>query len=399
LKRDPQALDLKELDRIVKETVDAIERGKEQIFAIAESARAEYEHVRAELFEVKEEARRRIELVDALEKREQAARSRLADVSRSFREFSEDEIKEAYEAAREIQVELQVEREKEQQLRRRRDELERRFKSLATTVARADDLVTQVGVAMDFLGGKLRNLSHRCKDIEQKRQLGLSIIKAQEEERRRVAREIHDGPAQLLANVVLRLDLSQKMFSGDPEKMRNELNELKELVRQSLRDVRKIIFDLRPMALDDLGLVPALRAYLKGFEDRSGLQVITSFFGGERRLKPSLEVAVFRLIQEATNNAEKHAEAKKVWVKVEIQPEWVRSVVKDDGKGFDLDEVLESEDTSRFGLVSMRERVELLDGEMEVDTEPGRGTRIDITIPLHSGREVTPGVHNEGVGS
>jgi len=380
----------RELDLIIKDTLLAVERGKEQIYLIAESARAEYDRVRAETALAKEEAVQLVREVDALELKERLARRRLAQVTKNFHDFSEDEIKEAYDTAREFQVQLQVAREKERHLRRRRDDLEIRLRQLDETVQRAEDLVTQVGVAMDFLSGRLRTLSEQFEGLKLKQELGLHIIRAQEEERRRVAREIHDGPAQLLASVVLRVDLCQRLLDVDSGRIRAELEGLKELVRQSLKDVRQVIFDLRPMALDDLGLVPALRAFLKGFEEKAGIAVHTSFLGDERRLEPSLEIATFRLIQEATNNIARHSGATQAWVRVEIASSAIRATVRDDGRGFDLEAALADRGAGRFGLVSMRERVELLEGRLDIATAPDQGTRIDVAIPIRG---------NEGAGA
>ncbi|MCL6451666.1 MAG: sensor histidine kinase [Acetobacteraceae bacterium] len=382
-----EIVDLKELDRIVNETIEAIERGKQQIFAIAESARAEFEQVKREASEAREEAARLVAEVDRLERLERAARRRLSEVSKNLKEFSEEDIRAAYETAHGIQVELQVAREKERQLRRRRDDLERRLKNLSVTVQRAEELMAQTGVAMDFLGGRLRNLSRLFEGLKEKRELALGIIQAQEEERRRVAREIHDGPAQLLANVVLRVDLCQRLLEVDGARIREELAQLKELVRQSLKDVRQIIFDLRPMALDDLGLFPALRAYLDGLAEKSGLQVEFTCLGEERRLLPSLEVAVFRLIQEAASNVVRHAGARTLRVRVEIGGDQIRSQVLDDGRGFDPEEVARDRHSGRFGLAGMRERVRLLDGRLRLQSAPGRGTRIDFTIPIRPPEE------------
>lgn len=379
---DRERLSLKELDRIIKDTLLAVEHGKEQIYLIAESARGEYGRVQADAATAKEEASQLVREVDSLELKERLARRRLAQVTKNFHDFTEDEIKEAYDTAREFQVQLQVSREKERHLRKRRDDLEIRLRQLDETVKRAENLVTQVGVAMDFLSGRLRTLSEQFEGLKLKQELGLSIIRAQEEERRRVAREIHDGPAQLLANVVLRVDLCQRLLDVDSSRIRAELEQLKELVRQSLKDVRQVIFDLRPMALDDLGLIPALRTFLKGFEEKAGMAVQATFLGDERRLEPSLEIAVFRLVQEATNNAARHSKAAQVWVRVEVGTGSIRAMVRDDGRGFDLQAALKDRESGRFGLVSMRERVELLEGQLDIVTAPGQGTRIDVAIPI-----------------
>ncbi|MCL5677281.1 MAG: sensor histidine kinase, partial [Firmicutes bacterium] len=285
-----------------------------------------------------------------------------------------------YDRAREVQVALSAARAAEVALRAHRDDLERRLKALEIMAHRADTLAGNVASAMGVLTGSLRNLSVHVENIKQRRDLGLAVIKAQEEERRRVAREIHDGPAQLLANVVLRIDVCQRLVDQDLQRLRDELHQLKDLVRVSLQDVRKVIFDLRPMALDDLGLVPALRSYLKDYQERSGILPELVVAGQARRFTQAFEVAVFRLVQEALNNVWKHAQAEHAWVVLEFSDAAIRLVVKDDGVGFALSEA-RSEGSNRFGLISMRERAELLQGRVQIDTAPKMGTRVSFHIP------------------
>ncbi|MHB9145141.1 MAG: sensor histidine kinase [Symbiobacteriia bacterium] len=367
------------LDRVLKETVRSLEKGKEQIFEIAEAARDEYRTVQRDVERLKNDVYERIREVDQLERRDQQARVRLMEVSRDFHKYSEEDVKDAYDRAREVQVSLSAARAAEAALRAHRDSLERRLQALQVMVARADGLVNNVASAMGFLTGSLRNLSVHVEGIKQRRDLGLAIIKAQEEERRRVAREIHDGPAQLLANVVLRIDVCQRLADTDLKRLKDELHQLKDLVRMSLQDVRKVIFDLRPMALDDLGLVPALRSYLKDYQERSGVIPELTVQGEERRFSQAFEVALFRLVQEALNNVWKHAQAKTASVVVEFHGDSLRVLVRDDGVGFDLERA--RAEGSRFGLISMRERAELLQGKLQVDTAVGQGTRVSFHIP------------------
>jgi len=128
-----------------------------------------------------------------------------------------------------------------------------RLKEAYKTVEKADNLISQIGISLSYLTGDLENVSLQIEDMKQKRLLGIRIIKAQEEERQRVAREIHDGPAQSMSNIVLKAEICERLVDSDPEKAKDELRTLKSVVRDTLRDVRKIIYDLRPMSLDDLG--------------------------------------------------------------------------------------------------------------------------------------------------
>jgi two-component system sensor histidine kinase DegS len=267
-------------------------------------------------------------------------------------------------------------------MRQKRDELERSLKSMEETVEKAEGLVSHVGVVLDFLGRNLQSVNTRLEDLEQRQQVGIQVIKAQEEERKRIAREIHDGPAQAMANVVLRVEFCDKLLDFDPGKVREELASLKDMVRNTLKDVRKTIFDLRPMALDDLGLVPALKRYITDYKEKYLLNVNFVFYGKEQRLNPTVEVGLFRVIQEALNNVWKHAQATEVSVKLELINERATAIVKDNGRGFNLEQALANAGRESLGLTSMRERVELLNGTLKIKTVNQKGTEILLTVPL-----------------
>ncbi|NPV70759.1 MAG: sensor histidine kinase [Firmicutes bacterium] len=373
--------DLRVLDSILNKTVEVIQKSRDQMFHISEMARAEFNHVKKELGNTEAEAARQIQTVDRLEKEDRAARYWLMVVSRDFHEHTEDEIRDAYDKAARIQVDLALSREKEVQLREKRDDLQRRMRTLKSMVTHAEDLVSRVGVVMDYLTGDLKALSSHVQGWRKRQELAVSVIRAQEEERRRVAREIHDGPAQVLASLAMRLELCEKALDSEPSKARAEVGDLKTIVRASLQDVRKIIFDLRPMALDDLGLFPAIRTYVQAFEERTGVRVTLTVLGDERRLPSTIEVAIYRLIQESLVNVAKHARTSEVWVKVEIASGSLRMVIRDEGVGFDPAAV-DLAKGERFGLIGMKERVEMFGGKLTVRSRPGGGTKITVNLPL-----------------
>ncbi|WP_406676265.1 sensor histidine kinase [Neomoorella carbonis] len=375
-------LDISALDLIIKETIEAIERSQAQIYDIAENTRIEANQVSNELAAVKDELNAVITEVDKLELAEKRARLRLVEVSKDFNRYTEQDIKAAYDKAYNLQIELVKLREKEKVLQYRRNHLEVSLRRLQTTVQRAERLISQVGVVLTYLKGGLYDLSLKIGELQQTQQMALNIIRAQEEERKRVAREIHDGPAQSMANIVMRAEYCLKLLDKDPSKVREELLALQNIVMLSLQDVRKIIFDLRPMVLDDLGLAPALKRYFASYQEQYGLEIDFHFFGQQRRLDSTMEIALFRIIQEAINNIKKHAQVKSAKVKMEMQPDKVMISIRDIGKGFDLNSVNVGKEGNGYGLVGMRERVQLLNGEMIINTAPGKGTHISITIPL-----------------
>lgn len=376
-------VDLKILDSIIKDTIHNLEQGKGQIDSIAESAIRERDNMRLRLNVVRQQVQELIDRVDRLEGEEKQARHELIRVSRDFQRYGEEDIKRAYERAREAQIELGQARGQEAQLRVQRDELELSLRHLEGMVQKAEALVSRVGVALSYLVENLGGVGAQIEDIQQKQLLGLRVIKAQEEERRRMAREIHDGPAQSMANIVLRVEICEKLLTADPGEVRQELADLKERVRDSLQEVRHIIFDLRPMMLDDLGLIPAIRRYLAVLEERQGLRVLFQARGRvDTRLGLPLEIAAFRIIQEALNNVIKHSGVSDAALALELLPQALNMRISDRGRGFDPAVVMESGESDSFGLLGMRERVELLDGELLINSRPGKGTSLQVRLPL-----------------
>ncbi len=375
-------LDAKALDRIIKETIEAIERSQSQIYDIAENTLAEVNQVESELAQVRQELIAVIEEVDKLETAGKKARAHLVKVSKDFSRYTENDIKKAYDTAYSLQIELIKLREKENLLYYRRNHLEISLRRLQATAQKAENFISQVGAVLTYLSGDLQDLSLKINEMQLTQQMVLSIIRAQEEERKRVAREIHDGPAQSMANIVLRAEYCLKLLDKKPEKISDELLDLQKAVMIGLQDVRKIIFDLRPMVLDDLGLAPALKRYFTTYQKQYGLEIEFLFFGQQQRLDIAIEVALFRIIQEAINNIKKHAQVDHALVKMELLSDKVSVSIRDQGKGFNPDTIKKDKKREGYGLVGISERVQLLNGEIKINSAPGKGTSINIAIPL-----------------
>lgn len=372
---------LKKIDSILKTTLTAIESGKQQIFDISDGARSEVVKLKNELGELNAEAAEIVDQVDALEVKYRHSRNHLSMISKNFHTHSEADIKKAYEQANQHQIDLMLAREREQQIRKRRDELQIRQKNLGDTIEKADKFATQMGAVLGYLSGDLTNITDALETAQQKQLLAIKVIQSQEEERKRLARDIHDGPAQLLANVVLRAEICERLMGLDTIKAKEELTELKENARRSLVDVRKIIFDLRPMTLDDLGLVPTVRKYLEQFEERTGIRGELTVIGKVEDIDSTVVVAAFRIIQECLNNVEKHADATQVTIKLEFLKKDLNIVVTDNGVGFDVDVALKLQRADNFGLIGMFERVKLLEGRLQIDSSIGKGSRFYIQLP------------------
>ncbi|QUF64916.1 sensor histidine kinase [Bacillus atrophaeus] len=378
-------MDSKVLDSILMKMLKTVDGSKDEVFQIGEQSRQQYEQLVEELKQIKQQVYEVIDLGDKLEVHTRHARNRLSEVSRNFHRFSEEEIRNAYEKAHKLQVELTMIQQREKQLRERRDDLERRLLGLQEIIERSESLVSQITVVLNYLNQDLRQVGLLLADAQAKQDFGLRIIEAQEEERKRVSREIHDGPAQMLANVMMRSELIERIFRDrGTEDGFQEIRNLRQNVRNALYEVRRIIYDLRPMALDDLGLIPTLRKYLYTTEEYNGkVKIHFQCIGDteDKRIAPQFEVALFRLAQEAVTNALKHSESEEITVKVEVTKDFVILMIKDNGKGFDVKDTKQKKNKS-FGLLGMKERVDLLEGTITIDSKIGLGTFIMIKVPL-----------------
>ncbi|UOQ85161.1 sensor histidine kinase [Gracilibacillus salinarum] len=366
------------LDYIIDEMIDTVKNSQDEVFEIAEDSRKEYENMHKELLVLKEQVTTVIAESDQLEYKARVARKKLSDVSENFQLYAEDKVREVYDTAHRLQTELLVKRDKEKILRDRRDEIELRLKSIEQMVERAESLVGKISIVLNYLNEDFKQVSDLIHDAHEKQQFGLKIIEAQEEERRRLSREMHDGPAQMLANIMLRSEIVDRTYKkGDIDSAVKEMRNVRMMIRESLYEVRRIIYDLRPMALDDLGLIPTIKKYITTLEDQH-TNIKFTYQSQDKRLDNQYEVALFRLIQESIQNAIKHANASSINVYVEITDEKVIATITDNGSGFEQDD---KKDKS-FGIIGMHERVDILDGDIQITSKVGTGTKVWIEIPI-----------------
>jgi signal transduction histidine kinase len=207
------------------------------------------------------------------------------------------------------------------------------------------------------------------------------VIAAQEDERKRIARDLHDDTSQSLSALIYSLEAAEASCGGSP--IRDSLATMRQRVTQTLDGIHKLIFDLRPSMLDHLGLFVSLRWYAETHLEPLGMHVHLEERGAARRLLPQTETALFRVVQEAINNIAKHSGARNVHLSFDCYDGVVQIDVADDGIGFDLNEVARATDRQRgLGLVGMQERVGLLGGKTSLVSDPGHGTQISIRVPV-----------------
>jgi two-component system, NarL family, sensor histidine kinase DegS len=208
------------------------------------------------------------------------------------------------------------------------------------------------------------------------------VINAQEAERQRLSRQMHDGPAQTLSNFIVQAEIANRLMDIDPKRAKEELDNLKNSAMSTFKEVRTFIFELRPMMLDDLGLFPTVRRYVDNFKEQTGSEVNLTLKGSERRLESYLEVMIFRALQELLGNAFRHNQDGQVKPQINISLSMDDNITKvqvsDNGRGFDPAVV---EAKQGLGLKLIRERVELLGGYFEIDSAVGKGARVTFQVP------------------
>jgi signal transduction histidine kinase len=217
---------------------------------------------------------------------------------------------------------------------------------------------------------------------EQLRQLSHQILLAQEEERKKISRELHDEIAQTLAGINVYLAALQTEAAGNGRGLARNITRTQRLVEKSVDIVHRFARELRPTVLDDLGLIPALHSFMKGFTKRTHIKIQFTAFAGVEELNNTKRTVLFRVAQEALTNVAKHAGARRVKVSLQKASSDVRLEVSDDGKSFQVERVLLARKNKRLGLVGMRERVEMVGGSFGVESAPGKGTTVQAQIPF-----------------
>jgi len=214
------------------------------------------------------------------------------------------------------------------------------------------------------------------------------LLAVEEEVRRELARELHDGPSQLLGAIIMGLRFLKQVMARQPERTDAELAELERLSTQALHQVRNMLFDLRPVALETQGLRTALEIYVERLRESDGLQLHLDLEALTMRFSPKVEAALFSIIQEAVGNAKKHAQAKNIWLTAQTRENALMLSVRDDGHGFDLLDVEESyAQRGNLGLLNMKERAEIAHATLAINPRPGKGTLVTLTLPT---REPSP---------
>ncbi len=330
--------------------------------------RQEYEQISRELDEIKLLVRQAGTEFDRANQRKTQTVARVREMEARLETFARQEIRTTYLASSEAEMRvfmMQEQRERFQDKQRAFERYQRSLLQVLNTLVRLQQDRQKSGDDLDPAVASLARM-----------------IQTQEQLRQRIAQQLHDGPAQDLANVVLSAEICERAMERDRARAHEELINLKNAVSSTLQETRKFIFELRPMTLDDLGLIPTLRRYTQDLANKSGIQISFSMRGPERRLPSPIEVSLFRIAQEALGNVVAHANASQALVTFALHELGATLTIEDDGQGFHVEEVMaEVNQRKTVGLPSMLERAEMLGTRLQVESMPGRGTKIELTVP------------------
>ncbi len=332
-----------------------------------EECSQEYEQTQRELKEIDLLIQQTTAEVERLAQRNTQVTNRLRQVEAALDTVPREDIQEAYASVMDTQQRLFTMRGQLEKLQSNQRSMTDYLDLLRNTLKFTDETQYEAQVP---------------EEAEPSQPLVVRIIETQERERQKLSRQMHDGPAQSLTNLILQAEICERLFETDPDQARAELANLRNAVAGTFQKVKGFILNLRPMMLDDLGVIPTLRRYVDSFADNSGVSAHLTVTGKERRFASHKEVTVFRLVQEMLNNAVDYSNASSVQISLDIGGEFARVSVEDDGSGFEVEEMLNSPDADQLGLTTMRERVEMLGGQIQFDSGPGRGTKVSFELPL-----------------
>lgn len=343
-----------------------------QMQSAASEFLSEVEQLRIELREIEVLIRQTTNEIERQSSKQAESSSRLRQVEANYESYTREDVRQAYANERDAQLKLLLMRSQLEQFQAKHRQLDRYIQQLR----KLHDLSSRIA---ENAAGEQGETSpgHVTSDHE----AVIQTIEAQESERQRLAQQMHDGPAQSLTNLILQAEIVERLFDAEPARARTELGQLKTSANVTFQRVREFIFALRPMMLDDLGLLPTVRRYTQQFETVNKLPV-TLALNGDRALAPYIEVTIFRSVQELLNNVAKHASASRVQVTLDLNAEPTVVIVEDDGSGFDAAQVLaRARERGSSGLVTLEKRVEMLGGNINYQSATGRGARVRVLIP------------------
>jgi two-component system sensor histidine kinase DegS len=336
--------------------------------------REEMTRIKRRLGEIKDQISSMQSSVDKEQSRYSSIATELRNIKDNLDTVPRTDIRDKYDEALDIRFRLATMRGQLEKFEANYDYLEREQEILSNVMSQLQGVEMIEGG--DSAGGK----SSGVLDV-------VGIIRAQEEERERLARAMHDGPAQSLTNFILQAEICQRLFDRDPDRAAEELNNLKTNASKTFQKVRDFIFDLRPMMLGDLGVLPTVRRYVESYREKTDIAVDLDISGEERRLEQYREVMIFRAVQDVMGMARDYADPGEILMSVMLNPEIIRVTIEDDGRGFDSEGMFERAeeeghtDARVQALNMLKNQFELVGGTVSVRSDESDGTVVRLELP------------------
>ncbi len=342
---------------------------------MVDSITQEMKRIKDKLVEIRGQIEQMQREVDRAQQKNDDINDELQVVQYNIETVPRQDIRAKYDAAMDARMRLTTMRSQLEKSNSDREQLERQQALLAQLLNQVQGVETLgSGVEAAPTAGTTKGPANIVR-----------IVQAQEEEKLRLARLMHDGPAQSLTNFILQTEICQRLFDRDPARAAEELSNLKTAASVTFQKVRDFIFDLRPMMLDDLGVVPTVRRFIDSFRERTDMEVKLDFVGEERRLESHREVMLFRGIQELLGHARDYAQATEVFIRLDMSTEIIKVEVEDNGRGFDAEAAFSGDythlDPRTQGLITLKEKFELVRGSVTVTSGEGEGTHVSMTLP------------------
>jgi sensor histidine kinase len=363
----------KSINLALDSIITSMKDGKEEIFAITEQINKENRQVKSDIAEVRREIRLYNVQIEKLKKMELESRKTLLIVSSDFDKYNSDDIKDAYDKSYNLQQDLMKKQLEIDSIMKKLELFENRIQKNNELVSKADELLSRIEIMSDYM--KLdSSIDSESEDLFTK------WILFQENEKNRIARDIHDGPAQTIASLVIRSDIIKKLIEKDSPSttIYKEIEQLKFQLRSVIKEIRKIMYDLRPTSLDELGFSSSIQGLISKTEEDCNIKFSVSIDEDSEIKNSNLKIICFRIIQESLNNIIKHSKAEKAYIYVKISSDYIDMIVQDNGVGFDTTKI---NSVNSFGLSSLKERVALVNGNVSIDSKFSKGTAINVKIP------------------
>ena len=363
----------KSINLALDSIITSMNDGKEEIFAITEQINKENRQVKADIAEVRRDIRLYNAQIEKLKKLELESRKTLLIVSSDFDKYNSDDIKDAYDNSYNLQQDLMKKQLEIDSIIKKLELFENRIQKNNELVSKADELLSRIEIMSDYM--KLdSSIDSESEDLFTK------WILFQENEKNRIARDIHDGPAQTIASLVIRSDIIRKLIEKDSPNttIYKEIEQLKFQLRSVIKEIRKIMYDLRPTSLDELGFSSSIHGLISKTEEDCNIKFSVSIDENSEIKNSNLKIICFRIIQESLNNIIKHSKAEKAYIYVKISSDYIDMIVQDNGVGFDTKKI---NSVNSFGLSSLKERVALVNGNVNIDSKFSKGTAINVKIP------------------